>query len=159
MTPTVRATLVLVFALAGCSGNEPLVTSFATEDAQMNAAMEQARASLPKFEERLANPPASQSYIALKGRFEEDGTVEHMWIGDVAVSGEGYRGKLGNNPVYLKKIQMDQSVLVKRTDVSDWLAIDDGRLVGGYTLRVQRDRLPADKRAEFDSQMGFRIED
>ena len=164
-----KSFLFSLLMLGGCSGSEtppvteregePLVTSFSAGDAQMNAAMEKARGTLSQFEERLAHPPASQSYIALKGRFEEDGVVEHMWVSDVEVTPEGYRGKLGNEPVNLVKVVLGQPVLVRREEVSDWMAVDDNALVGGYTLRVQRAQLPADKRAEFDASVGFRIED
>jgi len=169
MNSFVKTLMLSLFALGGCSGSdaapvteregEPLVTGFTPENAQMNAAMEKARSTLAQFEERLMHPPASQSNIALKGRFEDDGSVEHMWIGEVEITSEGYRGNLGNEPVALENVVLGQSVLVRREEVSDWMAIDNGVLVGGYTLRVQREQLPADQRAEFDAGIGFRIED
>ena len=48
---------------------------------------------------------------------------------------------------------------VKREMVSDWLAIDDNKLVGGFTLRVQRERMTPGQRAKFDATMNFVIED
>jgi uncharacterized protein YegJ (DUF2314 family) len=138
---------------------EPLVTYFREKDPAMRAAQEQARATLAEFEKRLAHPPATQTYISLKGRFEEGDAVEHMWIDDVVVTPAGYRGRLGNKPLEIKSIDVGDEVTVPRERVSDWFAVDRGKLVGGYTLRLQRSRLPADKRAQFDEQVGFVIED
>ena len=166
-----RTTLLLLSLsiLGACSGKdepqlieregEPLVASFSDDDAQMNAAMETARNTLAQFDERITNPPATQSGIALKVKFEEGEHVEHMWLDEVELSGDGYRGTIANEPVNLKEHVLGKSVTIRRDDVSDWMAIDDGVLVGGYTLRVHRNQLPADQRAEFDAGMGFRIED
>lgn len=41
--------------------------------------------------------------------------------------------------------------------MSEWLAIDDGVLAGGYSIRVFRDRLPPDQRTEFDRASPFRF--
>jgi uncharacterized protein YegJ (DUF2314 family) len=125
----------------------------------MAAAMAKARASLPTFEERLRKPPATQTRLSLKGRFEDDGHVEHMWIEDVEITPQGYRGRLANNPLDIRSLKLDDRVTVPRERVSDWLAVDDGKLVGGYSLRLQRARLPADKRAEFDASISFVIEE
>lgn len=138
---------------------EPMVTGFEAEDQEMNAAMRKARDTLADFEKRLEQPPATQQHIGLKGRFEEDGNVEHMWIDGIEVTAEGYRGKLGNHPVHIKAIDVGSDVLVKRANVSDWMAIDDGKMVGGFTLRVQRQRMTPEQRADFDASANFIIED
>jgi uncharacterized protein YegJ (DUF2314 family) len=160
------------FAVAGCARDtdqtsvsvaeredEPMVTAFESEDQEMNAAMARARATLAEFEKRLTDPPATQEHIALKGRFEEGGEAEHMWVNDVVVTSEGYEGTLGNNPVHIKSITSGDQVSVRRENVSDWLVIDGGKLVGGYTLRVQRARMTPEQRRQFDAQTAFTIED
>ena len=39
-------------------------------------------------------------------------------------------------------------------DVFDWMVLDDGKLYGGWTLRVGRDRVPKEERDEYDSYIG-----
>lgn len=138
---------------------QPLITHHKSEDPEMAAAMEKARSTLSTFESRLKNPPATQTRISLKGRFEDDGHVEHMWIEDVEVTRRGYRGRLSNLPLDITSITLGDTVTVPKDRVSDWFAIDDGKLVGGYTLRLQRARLPPDKRAAFDQSVQFVIAD
>ena len=158
----------LLLALGACSGpaNETIeregeapVTMIDDDDREMIDAMAKARATLGEFERRLAEPPAAQTMIIIKGRFEDGDEVEHMWIDQISVTAEGYRGVLGNEPMKLTNVKAGDTVLVARHDVSDWVAVDDGRLVGGYTMRVIRARLPAEERANFDAQNGFRVED
>jgi uncharacterized protein YegJ (DUF2314 family) len=82
-----------------------------------------------------------------------------MWVEDVVITTGGYRGKLGNEPLEITSLKLGQEVLVPLERVSDWMAVDDGTLVGGFTLRVLRDRMPADERAAFDAANGIRIEE
>lgn len=38
------------------------------------------------------------------------------------------------------------------------MVIERGQLIGGYTIRVLRDRMPIDERKVFDEQLPFTIE-
>jgi uncharacterized protein YegJ (DUF2314 family) len=137
---------------------QPMVTYFKDSDPKMAEAQNKARATLPEFERRLQDPPATQTRISLKGRFEEDGNVEHMWIQDVVITNDGYHGQLANHPLEIKGIDVGDLVTVPRELVSDWYAVDGGKLVGGYTLRLQRSRLPPERQAAFDASVDFVIE-
>jgi uncharacterized protein YegJ (DUF2314 family) len=165
----IRAMLLSLVALAGHAKEpdtttiteregQPMVTYFKGSDPLMAEAQNKARATLPEFEKRLTAPPATQTRISLKGRFEEDGNVEHMWIEDVVITNDGYRGQLANHPLEIKGIDVGDMVTVPRERVSDWFAVDGGKLVGGYTLRLQRSRMPPEKQAAFDASVDFVIE-
>lgn len=159
--------IVLTLPLLACSkgGDETVyrddrrdVTPISTEDKAMNAAMQRARDSLDEYRRRLTNPPPTQTDLSLKARFEVDGHVEHMWISDVEITGTGFSGKLGNEPVYIRSLALGDAVYVPATNVSDWMAIDGHRLVGGHTLRVLRDRMSPDERRAFDAQLEFVVD-
>jgi uncharacterized protein YegJ (DUF2314 family) len=167
MKQNMMGMLFAVLLLGACSREdptierqgEPPVTMIEAEDEQMNAAMQKARVSLDEFERRLTSPPSGQSYISLKGRFEENGAVEHIWLSDLSIVPGGYRGKIGNEPVNLHNIRFGQQVELPRERVSDWLAIEDDTLIAGYTLRVLRERMTPEERSAFDSGNGFKVED
>lgn len=161
--------LLLAFQLVACSpadpeprtiereGNPP-VTPIPAEDAVMNIAMQRARDTLDEYRGRLTNPPPTQTYLSLKAQFEDDDYVEHMWIRDVEITETGFRGRLGNEPVNITSVAFGDVVEVPVAKVSDWMAVDDGRLVAGYTLRVLRDRMPPAQREAFDSNLDFVID-
>lgn len=130
-----------------------------SQDQEMLAAMAEARRTLNEFDRRLANPTPKQSMAIIKGRFAEGDLVEHMWLGQIEVTPEGYRGVLGNEPYELTTVKAGQTLVLARADVSDWIVVDDGKLAGGYTMRVLRSRLPENERAAFDAQNGISIAD
>ena len=41
-------------------------------------------------------------------------------------------------------------------ELTDWMYFEDGKVVGGYTIRVLRTRMNAEDGAEFDRQMQFK---
>jgi len=47
---------------------------------------------------------------------------------------------------------------VKPNEISDWLNIDNGKLVGGYTVRVHYNELSPQQKQEFDRRADFKIE-
>jgi uncharacterized protein YegJ (DUF2314 family) len=134
------------------------VSQVPADDDDMNRAMERARGTLDEYRRRLTNPPATHTDLSLKARFEADGHIEHMWIDAVEITTGGFRGKLGNDPVHIDTMKLGDPVEIRAGQVSDWMAIDDGRLVGGYTVRVLRERMSADERAAFDAQMEFTVD-
>jgi uncharacterized protein YegJ (DUF2314 family) len=137
---------------------EPAVTQVSGEDREMNAAMERARSTLGDYDSRHEDPPASQSYLGIKVRFEADDAIEHMWVDEVEITGDGYRGRLANEPMQITSLKAGDPVTFTRPEVSDWMAVDDGRLVGGFTLRVMRNRMSEEERAAFDAETDFRID-
>jgi uncharacterized protein YegJ (DUF2314 family) len=167
MRPASLTLAVALIALGGCSRKEipssPESTipppAAMTPEMEMQAATQRARDTLDLFELRVARPPALQTFIGIQGRFQEDGVAEQLWISGVTVTDEGYRGKLAGEPMILKKFAPGQELLVKRDAVSDWFAVEDGRLVGGFVLRVERSRMSAIERADYDGYMGFRVVD
>jgi uncharacterized protein YegJ (DUF2314 family) len=45
---------------------------------------------------------------------------------------------IGNEPLSVKNVKIDQQVGIPFEKVSDWMIIEDGRLIGGYTIRAIR---------------------
>lgn len=50
---------------------------------------------------------------------------------------------------------MGQSISVPAAEISDWMFVDNGRLVGGETLKVLRDTLPPDESHSLMDQIHF----
>jgi len=161
------AILLAATALLGCDrqagavahrAGQPEVEMVAPDDSAMNAAMGTARATLDRLAERIARPPAGQSNLALKVRLEEGEAVEHIWLTDLGYADGRFFGRVSNEPLDLRKVRLGDSVSAGREEISDWMAVENGRLVGGYTLRVLRDRMSPAERAELDTSWTFRIE-
>lgn len=156
----------ILILLAACSGSpspdvlhrpgEPLVVSFADGDAEMGAAVLQARATFAGFAERLPTLAATGAHFSVKVPIPAGAGTEHVWLGAVETQNGQVRGTIDNVPVDASR-ELGDVVSVSETEISDWMAVVDGRLYGGFTVHVIRARLSEAERAEFDRSAGFEI--
>ena len=156
---------VLCLAMLGLMGTgcekrltDDKVTLVKADDPKMNAAMDKSRQTVQTFIKELQAPKPGQSGFSVKVGFTEKGKTEHMWLTDVKYDGKKFQGVINNDPEFLKTYKLGQKVDVELSTISDWMFIDNGKLMGGYTIKVLRDMMPAKERAEFDKNMPFKIE-
>jgi len=128
------------------------------DDPIMNAAIAKARATVDIFETALRAPKASQAGFSIKIPIADGDDIEHFWLSKVRFDGSEFSGKIANSPETVHTVKMGQTVSVRAAEISDWMFIDHAKLVGGYTLRVLRDRLSPADRAEFDRSVPFQVE-
>ncbi|WP_316821834.1 YegJ family protein [Pedobacter gandavensis] len=129
------------------------------EDAQMNWAMEKARLTLWYFEAQLKRPAPGQDYFSIKVMVKDQDQVEHLWLTAPDFDEEGnLYGKVGNEPVQVKSIKLGQDIGIGRALISDWMIVEQGVLLGGYTIRAIRDRLPEMEKQFFDESIGIGID-
>ena len=127
-------------------------------DKAMDEAVAHAQKSLGFFIAALQKKKASDSGFEIKKGFVDGDQVEHLWISDLTFDGKNFHGRINNRPLDVKNVHLGEEVTVAPRDVSDWMFVKDGKLMGGYTTRVLYRRLsPADK-AEFDNKAEFEIQ-
>lgn len=152
--------VMLLLMLTGCGQRYPAdrVTTVDSEDPAMNAAMDKARATVPTFIAALENPKPGQSGFTIKKPFKDGEKFEHMWIDRVGYDGTKFRGSVANEPESVTNVIMGRRVTVAPDEISDWMFIDNGKLAGGYTLRVLRETLSPSEKAKFDKSLPFTID-
>lgn len=131
-----------------------------TGDEEMEAAIASARASLNKFDSALSGINPNYYSFSLKVRFpygESNG--EHIWLTDIEKVGDAYRGVVNNEPEYVTDLELYDTVRVEKMNISDWMYLEKDLLIGGFTIRLIRNRMTASERAAFDSTSFFRIVD
>jgi uncharacterized protein YegJ (DUF2314 family) len=112
------------------------------EDAELNAATDEARRTLPEFRKvveedwRRLIPVIDRPLI--KARFESarTGKSEHMWVEVMNFDGEIVVGELANEPSEVPELSQGDEVRVTVDDVSDWVYWQGDSTVGGFTLTV-----------------------
>ena len=116
------------------------VSEVAADDPQMNAAIARARSEV----DRVIKALASGHDVSVKLAVREGSQVEHFWLSDVAYSSanQSFSGKIDNDPEMVSSVAYGQSVSVRKTEITDWLYIEGGRMYGNYTLRVLLPRMP-----------------
>ncbi|MET0573099.1 MAG: DUF2314 domain-containing protein [Pedobacter agri] len=139
---------------------EPDMMYVSNEDERMNWAIEKANLTLWYFEESLENPQSHQVYFSIKVKIIDGDNGEHIWLTDPHFDNEGHLyGTIGNEPVDVKTVKLNQKIGIDRSMISDWMILENGRLIGGYTIRAIRDGIPDRDKSAFDQNIGLYIDE
>ena len=129
------------------------------DDSQMDSAIKNAQISLTKFDSALFSNNPRYNWFALKVRFAYgDDNGEHIWFKDITQKHGEYVGIVSNEPIHIKDISLNDTIMINRKDISDWMYLDADTLIGGFTIRLLRNRMPQKERDEFDSSRFYKIE-
>jgi len=162
----VRAAPIALIALVllGCGEHrsvvhrqgEPDVVRFDGADVEMDAAIKTARTTFPGFVAELPDLVKRGDYFSIKVPVETGASIEHIWLEAPELRDGRVTGTLGNAPLE-GPLKLGDSVSVSIEEISDWMAVVDDELFGGYTVLVARGRLSNAEQKEFDSSVGFRV--
>jgi uncharacterized protein YegJ (DUF2314 family) len=139
------------------SSIEPPYVEVPKDHIAMHRAVTEARRTVGEFIAALKHPAPGQHDFEVKEPFSQKGQVEHIWLSDVQFTGNRFQGRVDNQPRKIQGLKLGQLVSVKPNEISDWLYIDHGKLVGGYTVRVQYNELSPKEKMEFDRAADFKI--
>jgi uncharacterized protein YegJ (DUF2314 family) len=117
-------------AVIGASGDDP----------EMMAATAEAKKTWPEFVKAFRNKPENSENFAAKFPFDAPDQKEFMWVEVVSINGDTVVGRLGNDPVWVKDLKLGDEVKMKVSQLSDWMYVKDGEIVGGYTVKVLMDK-------------------
>jgi uncharacterized protein YegJ (DUF2314 family) len=128
-------------------------------EADMNAAMQQAQKELPSFIKALQAPSPTQGNFAIKARFPYGSAkdAEYLWVNELKYSNGKFEGVLDSTPQYATNLHAGDHVTVQAPDVADWVIVDAGKLLGGFTIIALRNRMNAGDKVVFDAQFQFLI--
>jgi uncharacterized protein YegJ (DUF2314 family) len=128
------------------------------DDTAIRRAVIQARKTVGKFITALQHRANGQKDFEIKKPFIQNGQMEHIWLSDVEFVGNRFQARVDNEPRKIRGVKIGQLVSVNPNEITDWLYIDNGKLVGGYTFRVQYNQLSPQDKQEFDQAADFKIE-
>lgn len=148
------ASIAALAALAACSSrddpavaapkNDPVV-AVPEADPEMNAAIAHARESLPHFWDVFETPTRGESDFALKVRIQDRHGTEHFWVTDLRREDGKVYGLIGNDPDTVTSVKLGDEIQIPAADISDWLYMREGKMVGNFTVRVLFKQMPADE--------------
>ncbi len=137
--------------------SEPGYFQVPNNHAAMHNAVIEARKTVRQFIKALKHPAAGQRDFEVKKAFTEGGQTEHIWISDLQIVGDHLQGRVDNQPRKITGVKLGQVVTVYPKEITDWLYVDNGNLVGGYTVRVHYSELSPKEKQEFDREADFKI--
>ena len=125
--------------------------------ARMDQATRHARRNVAKFIAALQHPAPGQRDFQVKKLFIKGDKGEHIWLADVKFVGNRFVGVVDNKPANIPGLKVGAKAAVNPDEVSDWSYVDNGRLVGGYTIRVLYSELTPQERVDFEKQADFHV--
>jgi len=137
--------LVVIGSLISCSrhqSNDDRTISVSSDDAEMNAAIARARASLPDFWRVFEKRDRGETDFSLKVKITDKEKVEHFWVVDIERKDGKIFGIINNDPDIVQHVKLGDRITVNEADISDWLYLRNGKMVGNYTLRVLFKQMP-----------------
>ncbi len=81
-----------------------------------------------------------------------------MWVSPVLFANDQFVGTLNNQPLKVTTLKLGDEVKVGKADISDWMYVEGGKLIGGYTIRILRDNMSEIERNKFDQKLGLLID-
>ncbi|OWP62163.1 hypothetical protein CDA63_15635 [Hymenobacter amundsenii] len=134
---------------------EPTIYNVEAEDPEMQMAMKQGKATFPQFMAAIAQPDSTITNPAIKVPYEQDGQTEFLWLTDPTIEHGTLYGIIGNKPEYTNQVKEGDKVVIDTTLMADWNYVQHNRLIGGYTVKLLRNRMSAEERADFDESTGW----
>ncbi len=115
-----------------------------------------ANATLPNFRKAFSEHRAKGAFYGVKIHFPKpDGNEgSHLWLRVNDLFADLYFSSPIELPSDFVGLKLGETKLATDDEVEDWMILDSGTLYGGFSLRAIRERLPASKKADFDSRMG-----
>ena len=129
--------------------------NISSQDAEMDAAITKARATLDDFLKIQANPPKGADEFKLKVMFTGGGNSEHIWVTPFQTTKTGFKGTLAGEPRYVTRLSNGQNVTFTRADITDWGYTLNGKQKGSYTVCVMFNHMPAADANRYRRDYGF----
>ena len=155
-------TLILFF-VASCAPSGPTPTPISTLaglDEEMTIAVRQAQDTLYVMRQAMLAPKPSYKFLSVKVRFiSNGGDIEDMWTEPVDFSDANYVVRMVEGVTLELGAHPNRLIEVAPKDVLDWMIVEkDGSVFGGYTLRIEYQRMTPDQQKRYDEVTGYKFE-
>jgi uncharacterized protein YegJ (DUF2314 family) len=150
MKPSYALTLLLAISLSGCFSGTSKPDTFvetSADDEEMEAAIARARSEVDTFLAELEKPTGTDHSV--KAPITDKDQTEHFWLTGITFANDQFEGTIGNEPGMVSNVKFGQKWTVKKSDISDWMYMRDGKIHGNYTMRPLLKSMPEDEAAEF----------
>ena len=154
--------LLFLFILTACAPSAPPVTpipTLANMDEEMTVAVRQAQDTLYILRQAMLARKPSYKFLSVKVRFSSSGGIEDMWTEPIDFSDNKYTVRMVEGVTLELGAHPDRLVEVAPNDVLDWMILEkDGSVFGGYTLRIEYQRMTPEQQKRYDEVTGYKFE-
>jgi uncharacterized protein YegJ (DUF2314 family) len=128
-------------------------------DLEMEAAFKQAQGTLDSFIQKLDVLQPDRTLVAVKVRFVlPDSSTQELWVDRITYKDGSFHGTMGDDIPTLK-LSVDNKITINTEDIVDWMIVENGKLIGGYTIRLAFQRMSPEQKERFLETAHYSIED
>jgi len=153
--------LLFLFLISSCAPSAPPptpISTLANMDEEMTVAVRQAQDTLYILRQAMLAPKPSYKFLSVKVRFVSNGDIEDMWTEPIDFSDNKYTVRMLEGVTLELGAHPDRLVEVTPNDVLDWMILEkDGSVFGGYTLRIEYQRLTPEQQKRYDEVTGYKF--
>jgi uncharacterized protein YegJ (DUF2314 family) len=137
----------------------PLPATQVNSEVEMETAFQQARATLDSFIQKIGTSHPNRTLVAVKVRFVlPDSSTQDLWVDQISYQDGSFHGTMGDDIPSLK-LSVDDKIKIERKDIVDWMIVEDGKLIGGYTIRLAFQRMSPEQKERFLETVHYSIGD
>ena len=141
------------------SPTSPPIVSASSSDPELDEAISSARATLSDFIALLAAPNPTREFAALKVRFvPPDSAPLDIWCDDVTYAAGQFTGNMGDDIPALR-LAFGDRIKISTDSIVDWMIVQDGHLIGGFTIRLAYSRMTPAEKEFFLNDAGYTIDE
>jgi uncharacterized protein YegJ (DUF2314 family) len=142
-----------LIGLAACNKQPAVAEKAENNDALLNAASAEARATLPQFWAIYDAKDPSRTDFAINAKMPASGGTEIIWVNVTERHGSSITGVLALEPDHMPDQHKGDRVVVEDKDVQDWGYTRGDKIYGNYFMRAMLPKLPESQRAELTAQL------
>jgi len=150
-THTILSVLFLILACCSCSKSPDTLVKGGYDEQEMDAAIARARSEVDIFIAEMLK--GNGTNFAVKAPIQDKDETEHFWLTDIVYRNGKFEGVIGNDPGIVTNVKSGQKWTIKKSEISDWMFMRDGKMYGNYTMRPLLKTMPEEEAAKFRSML------
>lgn len=80
-------------------------------------------------------------------------STEHMWANDLERKEGKILGTINNEPRHVNAIRRGQRIEISEGQISDWMYMRAGKIVGNHTMRPLLKRMPSQEAVRYRAML------
>ena len=150
-TDTIRLLLFMILACCSCSKSPDTLVTGKYDEQEMEAAIARARSEVDVFVGEMSKGNGTK--FAVKAPIHDKDDTEHFWLTDIVYRDGKFEGVIGNEPGVVSNVKMGQKWIIKKSEISDWMFMRDGKIHGNYTMRPLLKTMPPEEAERYRSML------
>jgi len=143
---------VSLAVVTACSKQDKVI-GVAGDDPAMVAAMAKAHETLSQFWQVFEKREHGENEFSLKVKITDKRGSEHFWVSELERQDGKTLGTINNDPDTVASVKLGQRIEIPEADISDWLYMRKGKMVGNETIRPLLKIMPEEEAETYKKMM------